>query len=63
MIFLTLFLELNNMKTLETGQDKIQKICDKLRRDTLEPSLQEAERVNEAEMKAAGRDLLPGMPF
>ncbi|MBL7923687.1 MAG: YbaB/EbfC family nucleoid-associated protein [Bacteroidia bacterium] len=25
--------------------------------------LQEAEKVNEAEMKAAGRDLLPGMPF
>ncbi len=36
------------MKTLETGQDKIQKICDKLRRDTLEPSLQEAERVVQA---------------
>lgn len=26
-------------------------------------ALQEAERVNETEMKAAGRDLLPGMPF
>lgn len=26
-------------------------------------ALQEAERVKEAEMKAAGRDLLPGMPF
>lgn len=26
-------------------------------------AIQEAERVNEAEMKAAGRDLLPGMPF
>jgi nucleoid-associated protein EbfC len=26
-------------------------------------ALNEAERVNEAEMKAAGRDLLPGMPF
>lgn len=26
-------------------------------------ALEEAERVNESEMKAAGRDLLPGMPF
>lgn len=33
------------MKTLETGQDKIQKICDKLRHGTLEPAQQEAHQI------------------
>lgn len=33
------------MKTLETGQDKIQKICDKIRRETLEPAQIEAQNV------------------
>lgn len=32
-------------KTLEKGQDKIQKICDALRKETLEPALQEAEKI------------------
>lgn len=41
------------MKTLEKGQDKIQKICDKLRRDTLEPAEEEAQRIlKEARKKA-----------
>lgn len=53
------------MKGLETGKDKIQKICDSLRKETLEPAKQEAreivenahlqaaEIVNEAQKKAA----------
>jgi len=53
------------MKGLETGKDKIQKICDSLRKETLEPAKQEAreilenahlqaaEVVNEAQKKAA----------
>lgn len=32
---------------LETGKDKIKKICDVLRKDTLEPALQEAEAIIE----------------
>lgn len=35
------------MKQLEKGQDKIQKICDVLRKETLEPAHQEAERIIE----------------
>lgn len=34
-------------KTLEKGEDKIQKICDALRRETLEPAKQEAEKIIE----------------
>lgn len=34
-----------SMKTLETGQEKIQKICDVLRRDTLEPAKEEAQGI------------------
>lgn len=53
------------MKGLETGKDKIQKICDSLRKETLEPAKQEAreivenshlqaaEVVSEAQKKAA----------
>jgi V/A-type H+/Na+-transporting ATPase subunit E len=41
------------MKTLEKGQDKIQKICDKIRRDTIEPAKQEAHTIiEEAQRKA-----------
>jgi len=36
------------MKSLERGQDKIQKICDRLRHDTLEPAQQEAQQMIEA---------------
>ena len=35
------------MKTLEQGQDKIQKICNVLRQETLEPAKEEAERILE----------------
>jgi V/A-type H+-transporting ATPase subunit E len=35
------------MKGLETGKDKIQKICDALRKETLEPAKQEAHEVIE----------------
>jgi V/A-type H+-transporting ATPase subunit E len=35
------------MKGLETGKDKIQKICDSLRKETLEPAKQEAREVIE----------------
>ena len=41
------------MKGLETGKDKIQKICDALRKETLEPAKQEArEIVENAHLKA-----------
>ena len=42
------------MKGLETGKDKIQKICDALRKETLEPAKQEAREVIEnAHMQAS----------
>ncbi len=42
------------MKTLEKGQDKIQRICDSLRVETLEPAKIEAGRlIEEAKQKAA----------
>lgn len=41
------------MKTLDTGKDRIQKICDKLRVDTLQPAQEEAARiVEEARVRA-----------
>ncbi len=33
------------MKGIETGKDKVKKICDVLRRETLDPALKEAEEV------------------
>lgn len=42
------------MKTLESGKDKIQKICDALRKETLNPAKQEAaEIVENAQLQAA----------
>jgi V/A-type H+/Na+-transporting ATPase subunit E len=41
------------MRSLEKGQDKIQKICDKLRRDTLEPAEEDAQRILEEARKKA----------
>lgn len=42
------------MKGLETGKDKLQKICDTLRKETLEPAKQEAsEIVENAHLQAA----------
>jgi V/A-type H+-transporting ATPase subunit E len=35
------------VKALETGKDKIQKICDALRKETLEPAKQEAQEIVE----------------
>src|SRR5688572_23591768 len=41
------------MKTLDTGPDKIKKICDILKRETLEPAKQEADKiVKEAQERA-----------
>jgi V/A-type H+-transporting ATPase subunit E len=41
------------MKKLESGQDQLQRICDLLRHDTLEPALAEARRIeNEAQQNA-----------
>lgn len=41
------------MRSLEKGKDKIQQICDKLRRETLEPAEMEAQRIiDEAKKKA-----------
>ncbi len=42
------------MKGLETGKDKIQKICDTLRKETLDPAKQEAREIIEnAHLQAA----------
>lgn len=41
------------MKTLEKGQEKIQKICDKLRRETIEPAKEEAHHIIEAAKQRA----------
>lgn len=41
------------MDAVETGKDKVKKICDVLRKETLEPAVQEAEAiVDEAKKKA-----------
>lgn len=40
-------------ETLEKGEDKIQQICDVLRRETLEPAKQEAEKIVEEGGKQA----------
>lgn len=41
------------MKSLEKGQDKVQKICDLLRKQTIEPALIEAEAIlEEAKLKS-----------
>lgn len=40
------------METLEKGQDKIQKICDAIRKETIEPALRDAETIlNDASKK------------
>lgn len=41
------------MKTLDTSEDKIQKICDVLRKETLEPAQKEAESIIEQAKKRA----------
>jgi V/A-type H+-transporting ATPase subunit E len=41
------------MRSLERGQDKIQKICDKLRHETLEPAEKEAQQIVEEAGKKA----------
>ena len=45
------------MKKLESGQDQLQRICDLLRHDTLEPALSEARRI-EADAQHAAQKLL-----
>lgn len=42
-----------SMKSLEKGQDKIQKICDKLRHEAIEPAQLEAKKIIEAAKKNA----------
>jgi V/A-type H+-transporting ATPase subunit E len=42
------------MKNLETGKDKIQKICDAIRKETLEPIKQEAREIIENARLQAG---------
>lgn len=41
------------MKSLEKGQDKIQKICDKLRKETIEPAKVDAKNIIEEAKKEA----------
>ncbi|MCB1118837.1 MAG: V-type ATP synthase subunit E [Chlamydiia bacterium] len=43
------------MMELEKGEVKIQKICDQLRKETLEPARQEAEEILEQAKKEAGQ--------
>lgn len=45
------------METVETGKDKVKRICDTLRRQTLEPALEEAERIV-AEAKKEAEEIL-----
>lgn len=45
------------MATLEKETDKIQKICDKLRKETLEPAEKEAERIIE-EARQRGKEII-----
>ncbi len=45
------------MKKLESGQDQLQRICDLLRHDTLEPALAEARRI-ESEAQHAAQKLM-----
>jgi len=41
------------MKGIETGKDKVKKICDVLRRETLVPAMEEAEKItSSAQMRA-----------
>ena len=40
---------------METGKDKVKKICDAIRRETLDPSLREAEQIVEEAKKHAQR--------
>ena len=46
------------MKGLETGKNKIQKICDVLRKETLEPAKQEAAEIVENAHIAASKILV-----
>jgi V/A-type H+/Na+-transporting ATPase subunit E len=41
------------MRSLEKGKDKVQQICDKLRRETLEPAEMEAQQIIEEAKKKA----------
>lgn len=41
------------MRSFDKGQDKIQKICDQLRRETLQPAAEEAQRILEEAKKKA----------
>jgi V/A-type H+-transporting ATPase subunit E len=43
------------MKTLDKGNDKIQKICDSLRRETIEPAQKEAEGIIAQAQEKAGQ--------
>lgn len=47
------FLENCSMRSLEKGQDKIQKICNRLRHETLEPAEKEGQQIIEDARKKA----------
>lgn len=47
-----------NMKTLDTDQDKIKKICEALKKDTLEPAEREALRIVEEAKSQANQIIL-----
>jgi V/A-type H+/Na+-transporting ATPase subunit E len=48
------------MKGTETGKDKVKKICDILRRETLEPALSEAEQIIRSAKEQAEEIVLSG---
>jgi V/A-type H+-transporting ATPase subunit E len=48
------------MKGLETGKDKVKKICDALRKETLEPALQEAAQIVDDARREAERIVREG---
>lgn len=50
------FPELYHMRSLEKGQDKIQKICDKLKLETLEPAEEKAKQIL-LEARKKGEDI------
>ena len=45
------------MKGLETGKDKVKKICDLLKKETLDPALQEAQKIID-EAKGRAREII-----
>jgi V/A-type H+-transporting ATPase subunit E len=50
----------SSMKGIETGKDKVKKICDILRRETLDPAISEAEEIIRSAKKEAQQMIASG---